>query len=193
MKVLALLGSPRKGGNTEVLAGEFLRGAADAGADCDKVHLDDFRIRPLGLVGDLPGKRVDTRAGDDFLKVFKRFMAADVICYVSPVYVQGMTAQMKCFVDRFSAYKWRSSYRAQVAAKGYAVITAFGAEGEGRWVIAPIKAAIGNANGKYLGDLGAQVYKKGEAKKDPKVLKAAYALGARAVRKMRARRSAQSQ
>lgn len=45
MNVLALAGSPRKGGNSDILADECLRGASEAGADVEKVYLDDLRIR----------------------------------------------------------------------------------------------------------------------------------------------------
>jgi len=185
MRVLVLAGSPRKGGNTDVLADEFLRGAKDAGAKVEKIYLDDLRIRPLGLVGDSPARRVDVRAGDDFLKAFRRFIAADIVCFATPVYVQGMTAQMKCFIDRLSAYKWRRAYRRKVSDKGYAVITAFGAPGEGKWVTAPIKAGVENLGGMYIGALSIVAYKKGEAKKNPRALAAAYALGAKAVRRMK--------
>ena len=59
MKVIALIGSPRKGGNTDTLAEEFLRGAREAGAETEKVYLDDFRIRPIGEVGDVSSQRTD--------------------------------------------------------------------------------------------------------------------------------------
>jgi len=187
MLVLVLCGSPRKGGNTDILADEFLKGAGEAGARTEKIYLDDFRIRPIGPVGDVPAKRRDVRSDDDFLKVFKRFLAADVVCFATPVYWQGVTAQTKCFMDRLSAYKWRAAYRGKVAAKGYAVITAFGAAGQGRWVTGPLKAGVKWARGTYLGDLSVTAYKKGAVKKDAAALARAYALGAKAVRKMKAR------
>jgi multimeric flavodoxin WrbA len=182
MKVLVLAGSPRKGGNTDILADEFLKGAKGQGADVEKVYLDDYCIRPIGPVGDVPAKRRDVRSGDDFLKVFKRFLAADIVCFATPVYWQGVTAQTKCFMDRLSAYKFRAAYSKKVAAKGYAVITAFGGPGQGRWVTAPLKEGIEYSQGKYLGDLRVVAYRKGEVRKNARALKAAFALGAKAVK-----------
>ena len=39
MKVLAISGSPRKGGNSEVLCDEFLKGAAESGHETEKIRL----------------------------------------------------------------------------------------------------------------------------------------------------------
>ena len=44
MKVLALIGSPRKQGNSDILADQVLQGARDAGVETDKTYLDDMRI-----------------------------------------------------------------------------------------------------------------------------------------------------
>ena len=46
MKVLSILGSPRRGGNTEILLDEALRGASDHGGSCEKVVLRDLKITP---------------------------------------------------------------------------------------------------------------------------------------------------
>ena len=45
MKVLGLCGSPRPGGNTDILIDETLRGAADAGAATEKIFLGDRLIK----------------------------------------------------------------------------------------------------------------------------------------------------
>ena len=45
MKILALAGSPRKGGNTDLLADALLSGARSAGAEVEKVYLNDLNIR----------------------------------------------------------------------------------------------------------------------------------------------------
>jgi hypothetical protein len=52
IKVLALMGSPRKGGNSDILADEVLKGTQQGGAEIEKVYLDDFLIRPIGEVCD---------------------------------------------------------------------------------------------------------------------------------------------
>ena len=52
MKVLALIGSPRKNGNTDIMADEVLRGASDAGSCIGKIYLDDYNVRPIAEVCD---------------------------------------------------------------------------------------------------------------------------------------------
>ena len=43
-KVLILSGSPRKGGNSDILCDEFLRGAIDAGNQAEKIRVADKNI-----------------------------------------------------------------------------------------------------------------------------------------------------
>ncbi len=52
MQILALLGSPRKKGNSGLLADEVLKGAKSMGASIGKIYLDDFQIRAIGKVID---------------------------------------------------------------------------------------------------------------------------------------------
>jgi NAD(P)H-dependent FMN reductase len=182
-----LLGSPRKGGNTDILADEFLRGAADAGAEAEKVCLDDLRIRPIGEVSDRPAERADTRADDDFPAVLEKFLAADVVCFASPVYWQGVTAQLKCFLDRLSGYRCRPEYGARFGGKGFAVLTAFGQTDpdHGKWVIEPIKVGVRVLGGRYLGEVSVSVFKKAAVRAMPQALQAAFNLGKTCTETMR--------
>ena len=57
LRIVALNGSPRKGGNTDALIDEFLRGAREAGAECEKIYLEDYTINPAGELGDVRSRR----------------------------------------------------------------------------------------------------------------------------------------
>lgn len=46
MQVLGIIGSPRIGGNTEVLVDEVLAGAKEAGASVERVILNKLDIKP---------------------------------------------------------------------------------------------------------------------------------------------------
>lgn len=187
MQILALIGSPRKGGNTDIMADEVLEGARSAGADVAKVYLDDHRIRPIAEVADDSTRRNDPRKDDDFPALLERFLAADVVVWSTPVYWQGPSAQMKCFIDRMSSYFNHVDYRERFRGKGHIVLCAFGRpEAEhGDWVIAPMKVSVAFIHGVYLGDVRASVYRKGAVREMPDVLAACRDLGADAVRKMR--------
>lgn len=114
VKVLALTGSPRKGGNTETLVAAIMAGAAQAGAECETVRLSDLKISPcIGCGG-------CTKTGrcvifDDMQGLYDKLAAADVICLASPIYFYGLTAQTKAFIDRLQAL-W-SKKQLLVAAK----------------------------------------------------------------------------
>ncbi len=108
VKVVLLCGSPRKGGNTDLMAAAFAEGAREKGAEVEKYYLDDLWIRPIAEVGDVPELRADLRQDDDARWLLDRVLEADVVLFASPVYWQGVSAQMKAFVDRWSCYWGRS-------------------------------------------------------------------------------------
>jgi len=189
MRVLALVGSPRKGGNADILTDEFLRGAREAKAEVEKVYLDDLHIRPIAEVADDPAARVDLRADDDLPGLLKRFLAANVVVIASPVYWQGVSAQMKCFVDRWSAYVGQESFKRAFAGKGFAVLCPYGApdkERQGEWVTKQVQGWIGWLGGRYLGDVCVSAAERGAVARMPTVLWEARELGRKCVAEMAA-------
>lgn len=187
MKVIALMGSPRKGGNTDLLTDAFFEGAASEGAQCEKVYLDDLVIRPIGPVGDDWKLRADLRADDDARAVMDRIVAADIVVFASPVYWQGPTAQLKCLVDRFSAYYMAPWLRRGMEGAGFFVITAWGhpTADESHWVTDPVQVWARGFKARYLGEVGAAVAKWGAVAEMPEKLQEARDKGAAAVRAMR--------
>jgi len=183
MRAIALLGSPRKGGNSDLLAEAVLRGAEGAGAVGEKVYLDDYTIRPIGEVCDNSRQRDDPRADDDFPGVLDKFLEADLVVLATPVYWAGVSAQLKCFIDRLSSYFNRDPYAQRLRGKGYVVVTTFGRQdpAHGQWVTEPLKLCVEFLRGRYLGDLCVSVYEKGKVAESPDSLQAAHDLGHRAV------------
>jgi len=183
MKILALIGSPRKHGNTDIMADEVLRGAAIAGASTSKIYLDDYHVRPIGEVADNSRNRDDPRSDDDFPELLERYLDSDIVIFSTPVYWQWPSAQMKCFLDRMSSYFNHPSYRDRFSGKGYIVLCAFGRmEPEhGEWITAPMKLTVEVLRGYYLGDVCASVYEKGEVSQMPTILQKCYDIGRQAV------------
>ncbi len=102
MKVLALTGSPRKGGNTETLVAAIMRGAAKSGAQCETVRLADLNIGPcIGCGGCKKTGRCVIL--DDMQGLYEKVDAANVVILASPIYFYGLSAQTKLFVDRTQA------------------------------------------------------------------------------------------
>jgi len=184
MEVLALIGSPRKQGNTDIMADEVLEGAKAMGATTSKVYLDDYNIRPIAEVADNTQQRDDPRRDDDFPHLLERFLSANVIVWSTPVYWQGPSAQMKCFLDRMSSYFNHPKYIERFRGKGHIVLCAFGRpeQQHGDWVTKPMKLTVEVLHGTYLGDVRASVYQKGKVRQMPEVLDACRKLGMSAIR-----------
>ena len=130
MKVLGILGSPRAGGNSDILLEQALAGARDAGAEVEKIVLSKNKIS-----GCLDcGKCNDTGVcaiKDDMLEIHKKIMEADVVIHSVPVYFWAMTSQMKAYLDRWCAFfdaKWRvhKAYRPILKEKRIGLITVCG-------------------------------------------------------------------
>ena len=108
VKVLGILGSPRRGGNTERLLDAALEGAAEAGAAAEKVVLDALTLRPCTACD---GCRDGGRCvlDDDMAALYPKIEDADAIVLASPVYFESVTAQAKAFIDRCQLF-WCRKY-----------------------------------------------------------------------------------
>lgn len=99
MKILGIVGSPRKGGNTEVLVEQVLAVAKDLGADVEQVFIADNSIAPCdGCESCLATGKCKIK--DDMQEMYSKLIEADGIVFGTPVYFWGMTAQAKAFIDR---------------------------------------------------------------------------------------------
>lgn len=102
-KVLILSSSPRRNGNSDLLCNEFMRGAAEAGHQVEKIFLKDKHINYCTgcSVCSMYGKPCPQK--DDAAEVVEKMIAADVIVMATPVYFYTMSAQMKTLIDRCCA------------------------------------------------------------------------------------------
>ena len=98
-KVLILSSSPRRGGNSDTLCGQFLRGALAAGHEAEKIFLGDCTIKYCTGCGACNTTHKCVQK-DDMEEVLDKLVAADVIVMATPVYFYSMDAQMKTLIDR---------------------------------------------------------------------------------------------
>ena len=104
-KVLVLSGSPRKGGNSDILCDEFIKGALASGNEVEKVRVAEKKIGYcLGCYycKDHEGRCV---LNDDMRDVLQKIIDADVLVFATPVYFYSMSAQLKTVIDRTVA-RW---------------------------------------------------------------------------------------
>jgi multimeric flavodoxin WrbA len=99
-RVLAIVGSARRDGNTEILIDEVLAGAAEAGAQTEKVILSELEIGPCRGCGAC-GKAGKCVQKDDMHALLDQMAQSQVWVFGTPVYYWGPTAQFKAFVDRW--------------------------------------------------------------------------------------------
>lgn len=103
MKVLGFVGSPREGGNTEILVEEMLKGAGDVGAETKSFKLDKMAIAPCKACMHCKSNDGECATDDDMQEIYKELKEADAFVLGSPIYMWQMTAQAKLFTDRLYA------------------------------------------------------------------------------------------
>ena len=99
-KVLGIVGSPRRNGNTNILMNRILDGAKEAGADTELVFLADLEIAPCDGCGVCLSEK-PCIIDDDMIELYQKVLDADTLIYGTPVYFYGPSAQIKAFIDRF--------------------------------------------------------------------------------------------
>lgn len=99
-RILGIVGSPRRGGNTEILVDEVLAGAEEAGALTEKVILNELEIVPCQAC-DACGKTGKCVQQDDMPALLEQMQRSQVWVLGTPVYWWGPTAQFKTFLDRW--------------------------------------------------------------------------------------------
>jgi len=102
MKVLGIMGSPRRQSNTEILLDKALAGAAQAGAEVEKVLISNLKISPcLEIYACF--KDGNCTIKDDMQMLYDKLLEADHIVFASPIFFYGVTSQAKAVIDRCQA------------------------------------------------------------------------------------------
>lgn len=99
-KVLILSGSPRKGGNSDLICDEFMRGAKESGNTVEKIRAAEKKIdycKACYYCTKHNGKCV---IKDDMADIMQKIIDADVLVLASPVYFYSIDAQLKALIDR---------------------------------------------------------------------------------------------
>lgn len=98
--ILILSSSPRRGGNSDTLCDEFMRGALENGHRVEKIFLRDYTIHPCNGCSVCSQYKKPCPQKDDAAEIIDKMLAADVIVMATPVYFYAMSAQMKILIDR---------------------------------------------------------------------------------------------
>jgi multimeric flavodoxin WrbA len=190
MKLLGIYGSPRAGGNTEMLLDQALKGATDAGAEVGSIRCCDLNIEGCAECGGCENTGACI-IDDDMQQVYPLLLQADAIILASPIFFYGITAQAKAVIDRCQAMWCRrllettEKKRNEIKGSGYLILVG-ATKGsnlfEGAELVA--KYFYDALHLKYQGGLLVRsVEGKGDIADHPVELKRAYQLGKDAVLK----------
>jgi len=105
LKVLGIVCSSRKGGNTEILVKEALAGAKQTGADTKLLKISEMKITPCDGCTTCH-QTGECRIKDDMQKTYKKLLAADGIILGTPVYFWSVSGQAKTLMDRTYALRY---------------------------------------------------------------------------------------
>lgn len=172
-KVLILSGSPRKGGNSDLLCDEFARGAREAGHNVEKIRVAEKNV------GYCRGCYACKEIGrciikDDMADILQKMIDADVLVLASPVYFYSIDAQLKAVIDRTVA-RWLEVKDKEF----YYIVTAADEErASADTTLACFRGYADCVNGaREMGAIcGMGVYEKGEIKNHP-AMQEAYQMG----------------
>ncbi|MBR1907396.1 flavodoxin family protein [bacterium] len=174
-KVLIISSSPRKGGNSDVLCDEFLKGAVDAGHNAEKIFLKDKKLNFCTGCGFCQtNDYTKCSQPDDGNDLMDKLEQADVVVFSTPIYFYAIAGQMKTFIDRicsrYTHIQNKEFYYIMTAADNSQSTIQF-ALGEFKGLMACLENPVEKG---YL--FAGGVWKKGEINETP-YLQQAYELG----------------
>lgn len=100
MKVLVILGSPRKNSNSGALADAAVAALPPGELEVKTVRLNELKFSGCQACFACKGKSETCVVADDLSPVLAQAAASDLLVMAAPVYIGELSGQMKCFIDR---------------------------------------------------------------------------------------------
>jgi len=175
MKILALIGSPRKGSNTDTLVDQILKGSKKSGHTSEKIYVYEYKISPcIDCRNCKKGDYVCT-VNDGMTKIYPKMERADLIVFGTPNYWYGPSGPMKLLFDRMRPFAANKKLRG----KKWIVVTP-SQEGPkaSKALVEMLSLSCDYLGMKRAGKLLAKAHERGEVKGNRKLLDRAYRLGA---------------
>ncbi len=187
MKILGIMGSPRVGGNSDLLLDRALVGAKEAGAEVEKIILCRKKISGC-LACEKCNEAGVCAVKDDMPEIHQKILDADAVIHSVPVYFWAMTSQMKAYLDRWCAFfdaewKWHKHFWPKMKGKGVGLITVCGDPNVSTAdpIVHSFKTTVEFTRLSWLGAVMASAGAKGEIAKNEASKTQAYELGKKAV------------
>ena len=183
MLVVGVCGSPRPGGNTDILLDKTLDGSRAAGASVQKISLGALTYSPCLECGGC-GRTGTCVLDDDMRIVYDALNSADAVIVASPIFFGNLTAQLKAVVDRFQC-AWIAKYilgrpknSGRIVRGAFLCVSASRKRGQCEAAEKIVKNLFATLGVEYVKAFFCQgVDAKGIVGKRPKALERAYRLG----------------
>jgi len=174
MKILALVGSPRKGSNTDTLVEQILKGCEVKGHAGEKLYLYDYEISPcIDCRNCKKGDHVCT-VPDGMQEIYPKIQEADLVIFGTPLYWYGPTAQMKLFIDRMRPFADNKKLKGK---KGVIVVPSEEGLKACEPLIKMFRLIFAHLGMEFAGRVLATAYEAGEIRGNQEELKKAYEFG----------------
>ena len=165
--ILLLVGSPRKKGNTGIMADYIFNHPSLSSFQISKLFLYDYDIKPcVDCRGCKRGDMVCI-VEDEMEKIYKKIDDTDILIIGSPIYWFGPTAITKLLLDRLRPYYANKKMRGK---KGVLLLPAGSGEGDCDLTIEMFKRSFDALGVEFLGAVTAEAYDAGDVKNDTKIV-----------------------
>jgi len=111
MKILGLVGSYRRNGNSDILAKEALMGAEEAGAEVELLRLTDYQIQACQGFGLCLFREEGCHIEDGVKEIWSKIGESDAVLLSVPCYFLESTAILKQLLDRGWVLAHRGTFR----------------------------------------------------------------------------------
>jgi len=175
MKILALIGSPRRKGNTDALVEQILKGSRTKGHTTEKLYLYDYTISLCIDCRNCKKGDYVCCINDEMQQIYPKMEEADLIIFGTPLYWYGPTAKMKLLVDRMRPFVANGKLKGKKAV----VVTP---SAEGAKACGPLlemfRMSFEYLGMEFAGKVLVKAYEKGEILTNKREMERAYELGA---------------
>lgn len=189
MKILGIYGSPRKGGNSDLLLDQALEGARSAGGEVNSIAVRDFRFQGCIECGGCDETGVCVLR-DDMQLLYPKIKEAQVIILATPIFFYGFPAHLKALIDRCQALwaerklrKPKAQWKEYERGRGY-LIAVGATQGKSLFEGVELSARyfFDALDKRYEGGLFfRKIEEKGAIRNEPEALKKAFEFGRRMV------------
>jgi len=181
-KILLVMGSPRKEGNSATLAKQVAAGAEATGATVESFYLHGMNIQPCTACDACREERdKDCVIDDDMETLYPKLRQADALVIATPIYWFTVSAQTKLFMDRWYALGGPGEEYAAFAGKRIGIVLTYAdvdpfASGAVN-ALRTFQDAFNYVGAQIVGMVYGSASKAGEIRKNRDLMEKAYELG----------------